>query len=94
MSNKAHRALAIARRKSMYAAQPSRTTQNKKRVLARQVRRFPEDTQAVTRYVQKYGDASLASVLAQRHAKAVKRAARRHRPKAKKVTEVSDVGAG
>jgi hypothetical protein len=54
-----HKALRIARRKAYYGAQPARTIANKKRTLARQLRRFPEDLQASAVYEKRYGKGAL-----------------------------------
>lgn len=58
MGAKAHRAMATARRAAYYKSLPAQTLTNKKRTLARQLRRFPEDKQAFQLYCERYGEAS------------------------------------
>ena len=74
---KGHRALRIARRKAYYASLPARTIANKKRTLARQLRFFPEDSQARAVYIERYGEQSAVSPLTVPIARALKRAKRR-----------------
>jgi hypothetical protein len=75
--NRGHKALRIARRKAYYASLPSVTAKNKKRAQARHLRFFPEDAQARSQYVDRYGKGSDESPLTVPLARAVKRFARR-----------------
>lgn len=84
-----HRALRVARRKAYYAAVPARTAANKKRTLARQLRRFPEDLQASAVYESRYGKGALISPLTVPHARAVARVIRTAKAKRAKVEKVN-----
>ena len=76
------RALRAARRKAYYAARPAFTLESKRRKLGRQLRHFPEDKQARTLYIARYGEKSLAGHLASVCGRALRRAARNGHPHA------------
>ena len=67
------KAARAARRKAYYASRPYATDAAKKRTLARQLRYFPENRQAVSQYVQKYGQGAADAQLAKLAGKARKR---------------------
>jgi hypothetical protein len=71
------KALRVQRRKAYYGARPSFTLANKRRTLARQLRRFPEDNQARELFRAAYGVGAMDAQLAKITGKAWKRAKRR-----------------
>ena len=70
------------RRATYYAMGPARTAANKKRKLARHIRRFPEDTQAIAQCTTLYRDAFTNTALSQMTGKAKHRAKLRAREQA------------
>lgn len=59
------RALRASRRKAYYAMRPAVTLANKKRTLARHLRHYPEDSQAMLLCVERYRDAYANTAISQ-----------------------------
>jgi len=64
------RALRASRRKAYYAMRPAVTLANKKRTLARHLRHYPEDSQAMTLGVERYREAWAHTAISQMTGKA------------------------
>jgi hypothetical protein len=76
------KALRSQRRKAYYGAQALRTVANRRRTLARHIRRFPDDALGCAAYAEKYGGGALKGQLD----KITKKAARRLHDKARGVS--------
>lgn len=70
------KAARAARRKAYYAQRPYATIAAKRRTLARQLRHFPENLQAVSLYVEKYGQGAADAQLGKPVGRARRRAVR------------------
>lgn len=68
-----HKALRLARRKAYYGAQALCTLANKKRTLARHVRRFPDELNGCAVYAERYGGGALQGQLDKVSPKAAQR---------------------
>lgn len=64
------RALRASRAKAYYAMRPAITLANKKRTLARHLRHYPEDSQALALCVERYRDAYANTAISQMTGKA------------------------
>jgi hypothetical protein len=76
------KALRTQRRKAYYGAQMLRTVANRRRTLARHIRRFPDDAMGCAVYAEQYGGGALKGQLD----KITKKAARRLHEKARGVS--------
>lgn len=81
------KAMRGARRKAYYAARPAFTLANKKRTLARHIRHFPEDAQAIRLCVEHYRDAFANTQISKMTGKAKARDKRR----ARKAAQISRI---
>jgi hypothetical protein len=83
----AWKVLRVTRRKNYYAMQPARTLANRKRRLARHLRRYPEDAQGAAvcakAYTKTFSDAQLAAPCGKARARAREAARQARRTQAR-----------